>query len=226
MPVLRSSSGRSSLFDLRSIIRLDPPDLPDLPHQLMAHISPARTSCGILTEVRTRGASTLARSRLHGRSVDHAGPRHRREHRRCSRCSIGCSFGLVLPRRRRLVRSPPIKKGSRRRTSASTIPTLFDLAARGDVFTEVSGLYPINVNLTGSDEPERIEAQLVSASYFRTLGVGRAEWPHLRRVGLPAGHLRKSPSSATARGRGASAAANRRSAGRSGSTTICSRSSA
>ena len=39
------------------------------------------------------------------------------------------------------------------------------------MFAEVSGLYPINVNLTGSDEPERIEAQLVSVSYFRTLGV-------------------------------------------------------
>ncbi len=50
-------------------------------------------------------------------------------------------------------------------------PELFDLADRTDLFSGASGLYPINVNLTGTDEPERIEAQLVSVNFFGILGV-------------------------------------------------------
>src|SRR5689334_16034445 len=49
------------------------------------------------------------------------------------------------------------------------IPELFDYQQQGDIFASVSGDYPINANLTGSDEPERLEAQLVSASYFEML---------------------------------------------------------
>jgi predicted permease len=48
-------------------------------------------------------------------------------------------------------------------------PELFDYQQQGDIFAAVSGDYPINANLTGSDEPERLEAQLVSASYFQLL---------------------------------------------------------
>ncbi len=50
-------------------------------------------------------------------------------------------------------------------------PELFELAERADLFSGASGLYPINVNLTGTDEPERIEAQLVSVNFFEILGV-------------------------------------------------------
>ena len=79
---------------------------------------------------------------------------------------------LPYPRADRLVRVTADQEGQQARDVGLDIPTLFDLAARGDVFAEVSGIYPINVNLTGSDEPERIEAQLVSVSYFRALGIG------------------------------------------------------
>ena len=78
---------------------------------------------------------------------------------------------LPYPAADRLLRITADQEGQQARDVGLDIPTLFDLAARHDLFAEVSGLYPINVNLTGSDEPERIEAQLVSASYFRTLGV-------------------------------------------------------
>jgi predicted permease len=79
---------------------------------------------------------------------------------------------LPYPAADRLVRITADQDGQQARDVGLDIPTLFDLADRGDVFAEVSGLYPINVNLTGSDEPERIEAQLVSVSYFRALGIG------------------------------------------------------
>jgi len=51
------------------------------------------------------------------------------------------------------------------------IPELFDLRDRAGLFDEVSGLFPVNANLTQVDEPERIEVQLVSPGYFNLLGV-------------------------------------------------------
>jgi len=56
----------------------------------------------------------------------------------------------------------------------ATVPELFDYRDRAGIFEEVSGIYPINVNLTEVDEPERIEAQLVSPNYFSILGVDAA----------------------------------------------------
>lgn len=48
---------------------------------------------------------------------------------------------------------------------------LFDLRDDLDVFEAVSGVYPIDANLTGGDEPERVEALLVDVAYFDVLGV-------------------------------------------------------
>jgi putative ABC transport system permease protein len=50
-----------------------------------------------------------------------------------------------------------------------SVPELFDVERSG-IFSHVSGVFPINVNLTEVEEPERIEAQLVSAGYFSMLG--------------------------------------------------------
>src|ERR687884_1667850 len=60
------------------------------------------------------------------------------------------------------------------RDVGATVPELFDYRDRAGVFEDVSGLYPINVNLTEVDEPERIEALLVSPSYFSILGADAA----------------------------------------------------
>jgi putative ABC transport system permease protein len=46
-----------------------------------------------------------------------------------------------------------------------------DWRARQRVFDGISALFPTSVNLTGSDEPERIDAGNVSASFFGVLGV-------------------------------------------------------
>ena len=50
-----------------------------------------------------------------------------------------------------------------------SVPEL-DAFRRAGIFQDVAGIYPININLTGVDEPERIEAQLVSANFFTPLG--------------------------------------------------------
>ena len=55
------------------------------------------------------------------------------------------------------------------------VSLLDDLSAQSGVFTEVCGLYPVNNNLTGVDEPERIEGVMVSANYFALLGAEPAQ---------------------------------------------------
>jgi putative ABC transport system permease protein len=51
---------------------------------------------------------------------------------------------------------------------------LFDYRDRAGIFESIAGLYPVNANLTDVQDPERIEAQLVSGSYFEVLGVRAA----------------------------------------------------
>jgi len=70
----------------------------------------------------------------------------------------------------RLVRITVDLDGRQARDVGIAVPELFDLAQRGDVFEQVSGVFPINVNLSGTDEPERVEGQLVSVNYFALLG--------------------------------------------------------
>ncbi len=50
-------------------------------------------------------------------------------------------------------------------------PELYAYKERPDLFEDVSGIYPIDANLTEVDEPERVEVLLVSPSYFSLLGV-------------------------------------------------------
>src|SRR6266850_3481376 len=54
-----------------------------------------------------------------------------------------------------------------------SVPELFDLRASG-VFSEIAGSWPINANLTETDEPERVETALVDANYFAMLGITAA----------------------------------------------------
>jgi predicted permease len=55
-----------------------------------------------------------------------------------------------------------------------SVPELFDLQKRTSVFEEVAGTIPVNSNLTGGNEPERVEAHLDSGNYFELLGVNAA----------------------------------------------------
>jgi predicted permease len=54
-------------------------------------------------------------------------------------------------------------------------PQLYDYRQRPDLFQSVAGVYPINVNLTNVEIPERIEGQLVSENFFEVLGVDAVE---------------------------------------------------
>ena len=51
-------------------------------------------------------------------------------------------------------------------------PELFDYRDHSDLFQQVSGVYPIDANITWVDQPERVEALLVDTNYFSLLGVG------------------------------------------------------
>ena len=50
-------------------------------------------------------------------------------------------------------------------------PELFDYRDRSNAFSAISGLYPINANITGMERPERAEVLLVDLNYFDMLGV-------------------------------------------------------
>jgi hypothetical protein len=55
-----------------------------------------------------------------------------------------------------------------------SVPELFDLQKRTSVFAEIAGVLPVNSNLTGGDEPARVETHLDSGNYFEVLGVDAA----------------------------------------------------
>jgi putative ABC transport system permease protein len=49
-------------------------------------------------------------------------------------------------------------------------PELYDYRDRAGLFESITGVYPIDANVTEIDEPERVEILLVSPSYFSVLG--------------------------------------------------------
>jgi putative ABC transport system permease protein len=51
-----------------------------------------------------------------------------------------------------------------------SVDELKDLQERSGVFEQVSGVWPVDANLTGSERPERIELLAVSPNYFTLLG--------------------------------------------------------
>jgi putative ABC transport system permease protein len=51
-----------------------------------------------------------------------------------------------------------------------SVPELQDLQERSGVFADISAVWPVDANLTGSDRPERIELLAVSPNYFSLLG--------------------------------------------------------
>jgi len=53
-----------------------------------------------------------------------------------------------------------------------SVDELRDFQERSGVFAEISAVWPVDANLTGSDRPERIELLAVSPNYFSLLGAG------------------------------------------------------
>src|SRR5215212_2489515 len=51
-----------------------------------------------------------------------------------------------------------------------SVPELHDLQQRSEVFQEISAVWPVDANFTGSDRPERVELLGVSPNYFSLLG--------------------------------------------------------
>ncbi|HLK68624.1 MAG TPA: ABC transporter permease [Bryobacteraceae bacterium] len=69
-----------------------------------------------------------------------------------------------------------------------SLPELQDFADRSGVFADISAVWPISANLTGSEQPERVEALAVSPGYFNMLGataqLGRVFGPQDRATGF------------------------------------------
>src|SRR5258705_5218412 len=72
-----------------------------------------------------------------------------------------------------------------------SVDELKDFQERSGVFDQVSALWPVDANLTGSDRPERIELLAVSPNYFSLLGanaqLGRVFGPQDQAQGFAEG---------------------------------------
>ncbi|HET7218661.1 MAG TPA: ABC transporter permease [Vicinamibacterales bacterium] len=85
---------------------------------------------------------------------------------------------LPFPEPDRLVRVTADLAGLGASDIGMSPPELYDYRDRSELFESISGVYPIDANLTEVDEPERVEVLLVSPTYFELLGVR----PQLGRV--------------------------------------------
>jgi putative ABC transport system permease protein len=96
---------------------------------------------------------------------------------------------LPYPEPQQLVRITSELRGLGAADTGIAALELFDYQARTDLFSGVAGLYPVNANLTGGDQPERVEVMLVSWNYFSILGAapefGRIFGPQDNGPGIP-----------------------------------------
>ncbi len=46
------------------------------------------------------------------------------------------------------------------------VPELHDMAERSGVFDAISAVWPVDANVTGAGEPERVEPLVTSPNYF------------------------------------------------------------
>src|SRR4026207_1267148 len=77
---------------------------------------------------------------------------------------------LPFPEPTRLVRVTADVAGLKATDVGMSPLEMFDYRDRSELFEGISGLYPLDANLTEVDVPERVEVMLVSPSYFAILG--------------------------------------------------------
>jgi hypothetical protein len=73
---------------------------------------------------------------------------------------------LPFPDPDRLVRLVDNLPGAGLRDTGMSVPELRDLQDRSGIFDEVSAVWPVDANVTGTGHPERIELLAVSPNYF------------------------------------------------------------
>ena len=78
----------------------------------------------------------------------------------------------------RLVKIVANNRGVGAQDIGLSVPELDDLRTRAGVFEQVTVTWPTDVNLTGAERPQRLEAQAVSPNYFSMLGISA----HIGRV--------------------------------------------
>ena len=81
----------------------------------------------------------------------------------------------------RLVKIVANNRGVGAQDIGLSVPELDDLRSRAGVFDQVTAVWPNDVNLTGTERPQRLEMQAVSPNYFSMLGasaqIGRVFGP-------------------------------------------------
>ena len=77
---------------------------------------------------------------------------------------------LPFPHSEQLVLVSDDLTGRQANDVGMSVLELQDLQERSGVFEEVSAVWPVDANLTGSDRPERVELLAVSPNYFSLLG--------------------------------------------------------
>jgi predicted permease len=96
---------------------------------------------------------------------------------------------LPYPQPEQLVRvTSELRKFAATDTGVASME-LFDYQSRTDLFSGVAGVYPVNANVTGTAEPERVETLLVTWNYYSILGaeakLGRVFGPGDDGPGIP-----------------------------------------
>src|SRR5215813_7754910 len=98
---------------------------------------------------------------------------------------------LPFPRPEQIVLVRDDLTGRQLENVGMSVDELRDFQERSDVFEQISAVWPVDANLTGSDRPERIELLAVSPNYFTLLGataqLGRVFGPQDRAEGFADG---------------------------------------
>ena len=163
----------------------------------VSRLSPARRYRDGMARVNWQACRTFGSrsesadaARILGRRHPHADARHRRQHRglhgaqRCPACAAAlCAAATDVV---------VLNEQTPRVTDAlGDTLQLRRLAERAKSFSAMAAFRPTNMTLTGSGEPERVPAKMMSANLLPLLGVAIDAGPRLRRGRRPAGRRRR-----------------------------------